>query len=77
MELSLHLSFLPQTQPQGLHGGHHREIPSQDFGGASPILSPPNPMKVTTIPYENLFCPQSSDRLRPPAERRALGLLPG
>jgi hypothetical protein len=33
MELSLRLSFLPQTQPRGLHSGHHRGIPSQDRRG--------------------------------------------
>jgi hypothetical protein len=36
MELSLCLNFLPQTQPQGLHGGHRRGIPSQDRGGFCP-----------------------------------------
>jgi hypothetical protein len=40
-----------------------------------PAFSPPNPAEVSTIPYENLFRPLSSDRLQPPAQRRARGLL--
>jgi hypothetical protein len=63
--------LLPQTQPRVLHSGHHREIPSQDHGGFSPIMSTPNPAKVSAVPYENLFCPPSSERLWPPAQRRA------
>jgi hypothetical protein len=69
--------LLPQTQPQGLYGGHHHGIPSQDCGRFSPVTSPPNPMEVPTVPYENMFHPLSSDRLRPPAQRRARGLLLG
>jgi hypothetical protein len=65
MELSLRLSFLPKAQPQRLHSGHHRRIPSQDHGGFSPMISPPNPIDVVT--YEYLFCPPLSDWLQPPA----------
>jgi hypothetical protein len=42
-------------QPQRLHSGHHREIPSLDRGGFSPTISSPNPVEVPTVPYENLF----------------------
>jgi hypothetical protein len=55
--------LLPQMQPQGLHSGHNYGIPSQDRGGFSLAILPPNPMKVPTIPYEYLLHPQSSDRL--------------
>jgi hypothetical protein len=34
-------------------------------------------MKVPTVTYEYLFCPQSSDQLWPPAQQRAQGLLSG
>jgi hypothetical protein len=52
-------------------------IPSQDHGGFSPIISPPNPAEVSVVPYENLFYPLSSDQLRPPAQRRARGYCRG
>jgi hypothetical protein len=67
----------PQMRPQGLHGGHHREIPSQNCGGFSPTIAPSNPTEVPIIPYENLLCPPLSDRLRPPTQQRAQGLLSG
>jgi hypothetical protein len=54
-------------QPQGLHGGLHRKIPSQDRGSFSPVISPLNPAEVPVVPYEYLFYPPSSNRLRPPA----------
>jgi hypothetical protein len=73
MELSLRLSFLPQ----GLHSGQHRGIPSRDCGGFNPTISPLNPAEVPTVTYEYLFCPPSSDQLRPPAQWRARGLLSG
>jgi hypothetical protein len=41
------------------------------------MISPPNPAEVPTIPYENLFRLPLSDRLRPPAQQRARGLLSG
>jgi hypothetical protein len=77
MKLSLRLSFLPQTQPRGLHGEHHRGIPNQDHGGFSATISPSNPMEVPVVTYEYQFYPPLSDWLRPPAQRRARGLLPG
>jgi hypothetical protein len=75
MKLSLHMSFLSQTQPRGLHGGHHHRIPSQDRGGFSPIISPSNLTEVPTVPYENWFHPPSSDRFWAAARHWALGLL--
>jgi hypothetical protein len=36
-----------------------------------------NPTEVPAVTYEYLFCPLSSDRLRPPAQWRAEGLLSG
>jgi hypothetical protein len=77
MELSLCLSFKPQMQPQGLHGGHHRRIPNWDRGGFSPTISPLNPLEVSVVTYEYLFCPSLSDRLSLLAQRRARGLLSG
>jgi hypothetical protein len=41
------------------------------------MISPPNPTEVPVVTYEYLFCPSSSDRLWPPAQRRAQGLLLG
>jgi hypothetical protein len=41
------------------------------------MASPPNCMVVPTITYEYLFCLLSSERLRPPARRKAWGLLLG
>jgi hypothetical protein len=63
-------------QPRGLHGGHHRGIPSQNRGAFSSTISLPNPMKVPTISYEYLFSPLS-DRLHPPTRQRAWELLSG
>jgi hypothetical protein len=77
MELSLRMSFLPQMQPRGLHGEHQRGIPSQDRGGFSPMISPPNPAEVPTVTYEYMLYPPSSDQLRPPTQQRARGLLLG
>jgi hypothetical protein len=65
--------LLPHTQPRRLHVGHHRGILNQDCGGFSHTILPPNPAEVPTIPYEYLFHPPLSDRLRPPAQRRAQG----
>jgi hypothetical protein len=64
-------------QPQGQHNLHHRGIPNRDSGGFSTTILSPNPTKVPTVTYEYLFCPPSSDQLRPPAQRRAQGLLSG
>jgi hypothetical protein len=37
----------------------------------------PNLIEVPIVPYEYLCHPSSSNRLRPPAQRRARGLLSG
>jgi hypothetical protein len=41
------------------------------------MISPPNLAEVPEVTYEYLFCPPSSDWLRPPAHWRARGLLSG
>jgi hypothetical protein len=41
------------------------------------MISPLNPVEVPTVTYQYLLCPPSSDQLRPPAQRRARGLLSG
>jgi hypothetical protein len=41
------------------------------------MISPPNPVGVPVVTYEYLFYSPSSDRLWPPAPRRAQGLLSG
>jgi hypothetical protein len=73
MKLSLCMSFSTQTQPRGLHGGHHHGISSPDHGGLSPIITPPNPTTVHTISYEYLFYLPSSELLRPTARGLLLG----
>jgi hypothetical protein len=77
MELSLYLSFLPQTQPRVLYGGHHHGIPSRNRGGSSLTISSSNPAEVPVVTYEYLFCPLSSDRLRPPTQWKARGATVG
>jgi hypothetical protein len=42
-----------------------------------PIITSLNPATVPAVSYEYLFCLPSSDRLRPPARRKAQGLLSG
>jgi hypothetical protein len=64
-------------QPQGLHGGHHRGIPSLGHGGFSPTTSPRNHAHAPSVTYEYLFYLPSSDRLWPPTRRKAQGLLSG
>jgi hypothetical protein len=64
-------------QPRGLHGGHHNKILSRDHGGFSAAILLLNLVDVPIVPYEYLFCPPSSDRLWPPAQWRASGLLLG
>jgi hypothetical protein len=77
MKLSLHLSFPDQTQLQRLHDGHPHEISSLDHGRLSHIVTPWNPTVAPTTSYEYLLCLPSSDRLRPPAQWKARGLLSG
>jgi hypothetical protein len=52
-------------------------ILSHDDAGFSPMASPPNPAAVPIVTYEYLFCFPLSDRLRPPTQRKAQGLLAG
>jgi hypothetical protein len=62
-----------QPQPRGVHSGYHRRILSYEYGGFSPMASPPNPTVVFTVTYEYLFYLSSSEQLRPPAQRKAWG----
>jgi hypothetical protein len=73
MKRCFRLGFPAQTQPRGLHGGHYRRIPSPDQRGLYPIVTQLNPVATTTTSYEYLFYLLSSDRLRPPAQRKSLG----
>jgi hypothetical protein len=41
------------------------------------MVSSPNLVEAPAVTYEYLFCPPSSDWLRPPTRRRAQGLLLG
>jgi hypothetical protein len=41
------------------------------------MASPMNPAVIPIVTYEYLFCLPSSERLRPPARRKAQGLLSG
>jgi hypothetical protein len=41
--------------PWGLHGGHHRGIPSLDRGGFSPTISPSNPTHSQVMGYGHLL----------------------
>jgi hypothetical protein len=69
--------LLSQTQPQGLHDGHHCEILNRDHGGFSPTITPLNPTEVRIVTYEYLLYAPLSDRLRLPGQRKAQGLLLG
>jgi hypothetical protein len=40
-------------------------------------MSLPNPVEVPTVTYEYLFCRPLSDRLRPPSQWKAQGILSG
>jgi hypothetical protein len=78
MEVSHHLSFQLRRNLGGYRGGGYRRgIPCQECGVFSPMISPPNPVVAPTTTYEYLFCLSSSGRLRPPARRKAHGLLSG
>jgi hypothetical protein len=64
-------------QPQGLHDGHHHKILSQNCGGFSHTISPPNPTEVPIVTYEYLLCLPSKGHFQPPTQRKARGLLSG
>jgi hypothetical protein len=50
---------------------------NQIIEASSPIITPLNPVVVPAVLYEYLLCHPSSDRLWPPARRKARGLLSG
>jgi hypothetical protein len=52
-----------QTQPWGIHGGHHRGILGRDPGGLSLMVTLPNLTVVPAISYEYLFYFLSSEWL--------------
>jgi hypothetical protein len=64
-------------QSRGLHGGHHLRISCSGRGCFRPTISPSDPAMAPIVTYEYLCCLPSSERLRPPARRKARGLLSG
>jgi hypothetical protein len=75
MKLSLCLSLSAQTR--GYTVGTTAGFQNLIMEALSPVITPLNPAMVPTISYEYLFYHPSSDRLRPPTQRKARGLLSG
>jgi hypothetical protein len=71
------LSFYLRCSLGGYTVGTTAGFPVEIIEALAPTISPPNPAEVPPVPYEYLFRPPSSDRLRLPAQRRTRGLLSG
>jgi hypothetical protein len=77
MELSLRLSFYLRRSLEDYTVGTTVGFPVEIVEVLAPTISSLNPAEVLAVIYEYLFYPPSSDRLWPPIQQRAQGLLSG